>query len=492
MTDVADLRPILAPAISFACAALVFASRHRVFWRAFWSLSAAGLKLAVVASMLPGVLDGTVYAASVVHFPPGLSLSFRVDGLAMFFGLVSSTLWLLTTIYAIGFMREGAHLGRFFGFFALCVSTTVAIAFAENLLTLFVFYELLTVCTYPLVVHSHSAEARRAGHRYLAYLLTGGGLVLVGTVLTFSVAGTLTFAGEGILPAGTPRPLLAVIFVALVAGFGVKAAIMPLHAWLPAAMVAPVPVSALLHAVAVVKVGAFGVMRVVYQIFGIDLLRDLGWTDWLAALAGVTIVAGSLLAIRQDNLKRRLAYSTISQVAYILLAVSVLSPLAAVAGIAHLANQAFAKITMFFVAGIVERTTHRTRVREFAGMGARLPWTMAAFTISALSFMGLPLFAGFVTKWYLFQGALQTGAWWFAVVLAVSSVLNAICWLPILYLAWFQPARGTAGGRVCAPAVLVVPTLVCAAYVILLGTTYLVPGAPLSLARAAAEGIFAP
>ncbi len=490
--DVVDLRPVLAPAISFACAGLVFLSRHHRFWRIFWSLSAASIKLLVVASMLPGVLDGSVYVATVATFPPGISLGFRVDGFAMFFGLVSSTLWVLTTIYAIGYMREGASLSRFFGFFALCVSTTVAIAFAENLLTFFVFYELLTVCTYPLVVHAHTPEARRAGHRYLAYLVTGGALVLVGMVLTYSVAGTLSFASEGILPATTSRPLLAVIFVTLIAGFGMKSAIMPLHRWLPAAMVAPVPVSALLHAVAVVKVGAFGVMRVVYQIFGVDLLGSLGFADWLAAAAGFTIVAASVIAIRQDNLKRRLAYSTISQVSYILLAVALLSPLAAVAAVAHLANQAFAKITMFFVVGIIERTTGRRRVRELAGMGARMPWVMAAFTVAALSFMGLPLFAGFVTKWYLVLGTLETGAWWFTGILMASSILNAICWLPIVYLAWFRSPRGSAVDRVHTSAVLLVPTLVCAAYIILLGTTYLVPGAPLSLARSAAQAVFTP
>lgn len=274
------------------------------------------------------------------------------------------------------------------------------------------------------------------------------------------------------------------IFLTLVLGFGVKAAIMPLHGWLPTAMVAPTPVSALLHAVAVVKAGVFGLLRVIYNVFGVDLLRDLGYAAWLAGFAVFTIVVASLLALAQDNLKRRLAYSTISQLSYIVLAAALMTPLAALAAIVHIANQAFAKITMFFVAGAIERTTGRTQVHELAGIGRQMPWTMAAFSVAALSFIGVPLFAGFVTKWYLSLGGLQAGAWWVVGLMALSGLLNAAYWLPILYLAWFKHSEQSPARVREAPALLLVPTLIAAAYVLLLGTTARVPGMPYSLAEA--------
>ena len=449
------------------------------------TLSAAGVKLAVVLSMLPGSLAGTVYVYDLVDFPPGIGITFRGDGLGMFFALVSSTLWVITTIYAIGYMKGRHARVRFFGFFALCVSTTVGLAFAENLLTLFLFYELLTICTYPLVIHDETPEAMKAGRKYLAYTLSGGMLVLLGVVLVQHLAGTLSLSHPGVLSLEAGRPMLAATFLVLVAGFGVKAAIMPLHGWLPTAMVAPVPVSALLHAVAVVKAGVFGLLRVIYNVFGVDLLAVLGYATWLALFASFTIIAASLLALAQSNLKLRLAYSTISQLSYIVLAASLLTPLAAMAAIAHIANQAFAKITMFFVAGAVQRTTGRTQIAELAGLGRVMPWTMGAFTIASLSFIGMPLFAGFVTKWFLSLGALQAGAWWFVILMVVSSLLNAAYWLPILYLAWFRPPRGLPAGIREAPAMLLVPTLLSAAYVLLLGMTARVPGMPFSLAQAA-------
>ncbi|HSQ22386.1 MAG TPA: proton-conducting transporter membrane subunit, partial [Coriobacteriia bacterium] len=347
--EVIDARVALAPAISLTCAALVFASGDRTFWRRFWSLSAAVAKLVIVMSMLPGALRGVVYTFRLVEFTEGVGLAFRADALGMFFSVVSSTLWLVTTIYAIGYMEREPNRVRFFGFFALCVSTTVGVAFAENLLTMFLFYETLTICTYPLVIHDETPDAMRAGRKYLAYTLTGGAFVLLGSIITYQLAGTMTLSQPGILSLESGRLTLTLLFIALIAGFGVKAAIMPLHGWLPSAMVAPTPVSALLHAVAVVKVGAFGILRVIYNVFGVGLLRELGLCDWLAALAAFTILAGSLVAIFQDNLKRRLAFSTVSQLSYIVLGAALLTPLAATAAIVHIANQAFAKITMFFV-----------------------------------------------------------------------------------------------------------------------------------------------
>ena len=526
--EIVDARPLLAPLVSFACAAIVFSSGANEARRSFWSLAAAGVKLLLVLSMLPGTLGGTVYVFEVLTFTPGVSLGLRADAYGMFFALVSSTLWLVSAIYAIGYMRGERQLVRFFGFFALCVSTTVGIAFAENLLTLFLFFELLTLCTYPLVVHAETPQALRAGRIYLVYTLVGGALVLVGSVMTFDLAGSLSLAHAGILPADAPAASLIAVFATLVAGFGVKAAIMPLHGWLPRAMVAPTPVSALLHAVAVVKVGAFGVTRVIYNVFGAELLHDLGYASYLAGLAAFTILAASVVALFQDHLKRRLAYSTISQMSYILLAASLLSPLAAFAAVVHIANQAFAKITMFFAAGAIERVTGRTHVHQFSGLAAVMPWTMAAFTVAAMSFVGVPFLAGFVTKWYLLLGALDVGAWWFVVVMLSSSVLNAAYWVPIVHRAYFRspvaavpradgedaapvapaeaapapghaaPAPGHAapapgGLRTAvgsrwqpeAPWTLLAPILVGAAYVLALGVSANVPGMPASVAEAA-------
>ena len=464
---------------------LIFLLGRSGRWRAVFALGASVLKLGIVLSLLPGSLAGTVYVYDLVDFPPGIGIAFRADSLGMFFALVSSTLWVATTVYAIGYMRGGLERVRFFGFFALCISTTVGIAFAENLLTLFLFYELLTICTYPLVIHDETPEAMKAGRKYLAYTLTGGAVLLLGVALVQHLAGTLTLSMPGVLSLEAGRPMLLAAFIALVAGFGVKAAIMPLHGWLPTAMVAPVPVSALLHAVAVVKAGVFGLLRVIYNIFGVDLLAELGYTGVLALFAGFTIIAASLMALAQTSLKRRLAYSTVSQLSYIVLAAALLTPLAALAAIAHIANQAFAKITMFFVAGAVERTTGRTQVHELAGIGRVMPWTMGAFTIAALSFIGIPLFAGFVTKWFLSLGALQAGAWWWVLLMVASALLNAAYWLPILYLAWFREPRGLPQGIHEARALLLVPTLACAAYVLLLGMTSRIPGMPFSLAEAA-------
>lgn len=488
--DIVDIRPMLAPAISFACAGMVFLFGRNTYWRRFWLLSAATIKLLVVFSMLPGSLRGVVYVYDLVDFTGGIGLGFRADALGMFFALVSSTLWVVTTVFSIGYMPDDGKQVRFDGFFALCISTTVGFAFAENLLTFFLFYEFLTIATYPLVIHDETPEALKAGRKYLTYTLIGGAFVLIGTVIVHDTAGTLTLGAPGILPADADTSTLALIFGLLITGFAVKTAIMPLHSWLPTAMVAPTPVSALLHAVAVVKAGAFGLLRTIYNVFGVDLLRDLGFTAPLAWFAAFTIIAASLVAIFQDNLKRRLAFSTVSQLSYIALGGALLTPFAAMAAIVHIANQAFAKITMFFVAGAIQRSTGKTNVHELAGIGYRMPWTMAAFAVASLSFVGMPLFAGFVTKWYLSLGALESGQWWFLIVMIVSSILNAAYFLPIVYLAFFKAPPGTKLRIAEAKPALLISTLVCAVYVIVLGTTAEVSGMPFSLARAAVHFVF--
>jgi multicomponent Na+:H+ antiporter subunit D len=378
---------------------------------------------------------------------PGLDLHLQADPLALMFITLSAVLWLITTVYSVGYLERGPHRARFFGFFSLCVAATVGIAMAGNLFTFLVFYELLTIATYPLVIHRGTAAALRAGRIYLIYTLAGGLMLLLGTLALWGLAGTTDFVAGGILAGvAAEQPGAAqALFVVLIVALGVKAALVPFHAWLPIAMVAPAPVSALLHAVAVVKAGAFGIVRVVYEVFGIELARDLGVTMPLAAAAAVTIIYGSLRALTQDDIKARLAYSTVSQVSYITLGIALAHPIAAVGALAHLIHQGVMKITMFMAAGNLAEGLGVKKVSQMDGVGRAMPGTMAAFTIAALAMIGLPPFAGFVSKWFLAQGGLAADQPWIIGVLLGSSLLNAAYFLPMLHRAWFRDApEGTA------------------------------------------------
>jgi multicomponent Na+:H+ antiporter subunit D len=355
------------------------------------------------------------------------------------------------------------------------VSATVGIAMAGNLFTLFLFYELLTLSTYPLVVHRETAKALQAGRVYLTYVLSGSAVLLAGIVWLHVLAGPFDFAVGGALEglgAEADGALLA-IFALLTGGFAVKAAMVPLHGWLPMAMVAPAPVSALLHAVAVVKAGAFGIVRTIYDVFGSERAHALGGTSVLALVAGFTILYGSLRALQQDDLKRRLAYSTVSQVSYIVLGVSLFGPPASVGGIVHLIHQGIMKITLFFAAGNLAETLEIHKVSELNGVGRRMPWTMAAFTVAALGMMSAPPLAGFISEWYLGLGALSAGEPWALAVLVASSLLNAAYFLPIIHRAWFRaPDRAwhpQIGGRWETRAFLLIPPVVTAGLVLLFG-----------------------
>jgi multicomponent Na+:H+ antiporter subunit D len=407
------------------------------------------------------VARGAVFETRLTVMP-GLDLVLQADALSVLFLALSAILWLLTTIYAVGYLEVGDHRSRFFGFFSLCVAATVGIAMAGNLFTFLVFYEVLTLATFPLVVHRGSADADRAGRLYLAYTLGGGLLLLTGVIWLWVLAGPVSFMPQGAIAhlAEAHRLELQIIFGLLIAGVGVKAALVPLHAWLPISMVAPAPVSALLHAVAVVKAGAFGIMRVVYDVYGIELATALGVTMPLAAAACVTILYGSLRALTQDDLKRRLAFSTVSQVSYITLGVALASPLAAVGGLAHLVHQGLMKITLFLCAGNLAEARGIKRVSDMAGIGRLMPGTMIPFTIAALGMIGLPPLAGFVSKWHLAAGGLSAGHTWVLPILLGSSLLNALYFLPILHTAWFgaaeareRPVRRRIGWMLAAPPV---------------------------------------
>ncbi|MHB1142929.1 MAG: monovalent cation/H+ antiporter subunit D family protein [Sulfuricaulis sp.] len=455
--------------------AIFFLPEERHGLRSALNLTGALAKLVLIAIMLWGVFNGLQYETRYALLP-GIDFALRADALAMLFVALSAVLWLFTTIYAIGYLEDSPHRSRFFGFFSLCVTSTMGIAFAGNLFTFFLFYELLTLSTYPLVVHRGTDKALRAGNIYLGYTLAGGAVLLIGIVWLYSLFGNVEFAHGGVLSgaASDHHGELIVIFALLIAGLGVKAALVPLHGWLPVAMVAPAPVSALLHAVAVVKAGAFGIVRVVYDVYGIEFAQDLGLLLPLAVVASITIVYGSLRALAQDDLKRRLAFSTVSQVSYIALGVSLFGPIGTVGGLAHLVHQGIMKITLFFCAGNLAETLGIHKVSEMRGAGRRMPWTMAAFTVAAFGMIGVPPMAGFISKWYLGLGALEAEMNWVLGVLVVSSLLNAAYFLPILYAAWFQPPRGAwpaeqPRGRFETGWRLLLPPLVTAAFTLAAG-----------------------
>ena len=404
------------------------------------NLAGAGTKLVLVGVLLRGVASGKEYSARFAVLP-GLDLALKADALGLLFVSLSAVLWLFTTLYAIGYLEGSPCRSRFFGFFSLCVTATVGIAMASNLFTFFIFYELLTLSTFPLVVHRGTDKAMKGGRVYLAYTLSGGTVLLAGIVWLHHLLGHTEFAHTGIVAAlaGENAGQLKAIFLLLMTGVGVKAAIVPLHGWLPQAMVAPAPVSALLHAVAVVKAGAFGIVRIVYDIYGIELAASLGLLAPLAAFASLTIVWGSVRALYQDDLKKRLAFSTVSQVSYIALGVALFGPIGTIGGLIHLVHQGVMKITLFFCAGNYAETLGIHKVSEMGGAGHRMPLTTLAFSIAALGLIGVPATAGFVSKWYLGQGALAAGLPWVLAVLAASSLLNAAYFLPVLYRAWFLP-----------------------------------------------------
>ena len=416
-------------------------SRHG--WRTLLNLLGAVSKLVLVLVMIVGIWHGHSF---ILEFEllPGLGLVLRADPLSALFVTLSTILWLFATIYTIAYLEDSPNRSHFFGYFSLCVTVTIGIALAGNLLTFLFFFEMLTLTTYPLVVHRGTREAMAAGRTYLLYTLAGGLLLFVGVVWLLSLAGQRDFSAPPLaadLVASQPWTL-RVIFCLLLAGVGVKAALVPLHGWLPRAMVAPAPVSALLHAVAVVKAGAFGIIRLVLDVYGISSCQLLGLLPLVMVLAVFTIIYGSLCALRQDNLKHRLAFSTVSQVSYIALGISLASPAALIGGMVHLVHQGLMKITLFFCAGNIAETLGIHDISRMNGVGRRLPLTMAAFTLAAMGMIGLPPMAGFVSKWYLGLGALEQEQGWLIGVLLLSTLLNAAYFLPVIYAVWFKEQHG--------------------------------------------------
>jgi formate hydrogenlyase subunit 3/multisubunit Na+/H+ antiporter MnhD subunit len=451
---------------------------------------------------LPQVFNGQTVAVTlaVMSSHPDLQLTLWADGLGLMFASLASFLWIITTVYSTGYMRglKEHSQTRYFACFALVIGATMGVSVAANLLTLFIFYEILTVSTYPLVVHNQTEEAFRAGRKYLIYTLSGGAAVLVGMLALLGAGGgaAITFIPGGNQTVGSISLEFArVALVLLFVGFGVKAALVPEHGWLPTAMIAPTPVSGLLHAVAVVNAGVFGLLRVMLFLYGPTLMELLGIQNLVIAVAVITILVGSLFALTQDNLKLRLAYSTISQLSYMILAAAVLSPLgvsadgrsaAVIAAVFLMSAHAFGKLTMFFVAGAVSVETGKTRVSELDGIGRKMPVTMFAFFLATLSMAGLPPLAGFVGKWYLSVGAWNGGYWWILFVLVLSGVLNLAYFMPIIFRAFLRPfdgARGEARGF------LLGPIIATATGTLALGIWTTMPYGPLEIASKVAAAV---
>jgi multicomponent Na+:H+ antiporter subunit D len=429
---------------------------------------------------------------SLLEISSGLHISFSIEPLGMLFALIVSFLWMVSTVYSIGYMRGNneVHQGRFYCFFALSIFSSIGIAFAGNLMTLFVFYELLTISTYPLVTHSGTVEAKKVGRVYLGILFgTSVLLLLPAIIITWSLTGTLDFTSGGILAGKISDGMGAALLFLFIFGIG-KAALMPVHKWLPSAMIAPAPVSALLHAVAVVKAGVFTIVKVIIYIFGIDYLRDLmhmNWWhgEWLLYLASFTIIAASVVALKQDSLKRMLAYSTISQLSYVILAAAILSPKSIVAAAFHIAAHALGKITLFFAAGAIYTSAHKSKISQLSGVGKRMPWTMTAFTIAAISMIGIPPTVGFISKWYLVEGVLTSEMYWIVGVIILSTLLNTAYFLIIIYKAFFESEKISTGVTITsdygeAPILMVIALMVTSIATIVL---FFHPGVILELAN---------
>jgi multicomponent Na+:H+ antiporter subunit D len=487
---------IWAVSVPFVAALLILLTPRRA--ADAWGVLASLVTAVSTALLLPVLRATGPIDVLLLPLVPGLELAFHIDALGLTFGLLASGLWIVAGVYASGYARADnlQHGRRFFSAFAAAIGAALGVAFAGNLLTFFLFYELLTLTTYPLVVHKETPKAYAAGRRYLLFALGGGLALLTGLAWTWQLTGTLDFTPGGFVHGASSGTLLA-LFVLFVLGVAVKAAVMPLHAWLPAAMVAPTPVSALLHAVAVVKAGVFGTMRVLGFVFGPESLAQIPGDEVLAAFAAATIVIGSLIALRADNLKRRLAYSTVVHLSYIVLGAALVAPFGMIGSVMHMVNHGLAKITLFFCAGAIYVTAHRENVSELTGLGHTMPWTFGAFTVGSLALVGVPGLSGFVSKFFLARGAVESGDVVYLAVMLGASLLTAAYLLPIVRIAYFPghrtgdaPTKAVPALRAEAAASMRVPLVITAALVIIFGLVPFVIGTQFELATEVAAGVF--
>lgn len=440
------------------------------------SVIGAVMMFGIVMSLVPQVLAGQKLLFPMFHILPGVSVTLRADAFSMIFAVVASFLWILAAFYSMGYMRglkEHAQT-RFNACFALALFGAIGCAFSDNLFTMYLFYEIVSICTYPLVAHHQDEEGYSGARKYVVYLTgTAKMLVLPAMVLIYVLTGTLDFANNistGIFPADVNTALVTILYICCLLGFA-KNGIMPFHNWLPGAMVAPTPVSALLHAVAVVKVGVFSTTRVMLYVFGVDSMSALNLGIPTAYFVSFTILAASVIALSKTNLKARLAYSTISQLSYIILGVALLTPTGIQGGLVHIANHAFAKITLFFCAGAIYVASRKKDIGEMGGLGRSMPFTFAAFGLASLSMIGVPPVGGFITKWYLLVGAMEANQVGIMLVLLTSTLLNVAYFAPVTYHAFFgkRPPGEKEGGIQEAPLAMVIPLMIAALISVFIG-----------------------
>lgn len=484
------ITPALAVLVSLVASVLILASDKYPNIREGWTFLAAFTKFGLVMSMLPLILDGKIITYTVVEMLPNLPIAFKVDAFGMLFAIVASFLWIIVSSYSIGYMRslkEHAQT-RYYFCFAIALSSALGIAFSANLITLFLFYELLTISTYPLVAHIETPAAISAGRKYLTYLMIAGVSLLFGTLVVYHYTGTTEFAFGGI--AGLellPKTMLTILFVAFMIGCA-KAAFMPLHAWLPAAMIAPTPVSALLHAVAVVKAGVFTAVRIILYVFGVDLMQASNLWLYMAYFVSITIILASVYAMRQNNLKKRLAYSTVSQLSYVVLGALLITPHGITGGMLHIPYHAFMKITLFMCAGALIVTANKENISEMNGIARQMPITMLAFTVGALGMIGMPPVGGYITKWFLLLGAAELDNMILIAVLLVSAVLNAAYFFPVIYVAFFKKPDHELEYKE-APLAMLVPIVITALVSILIGVWPDAPGMFLDIVNIAVANV---
>ncbi|VAX25515.1 Na(+) H(+) antiporter subunit A [hydrothermal vent metagenome] len=477
--EIESIRPFLAVAVSLIAAAGIVVARKSPNIREGFSLTAAGAKFLIVLTMIPAVIAGSTFNYTLFSVTSGISIAFKVDAMGLLFAITASFLWILITLYSIGYMRslnEHAQT-RFYLCFAVILSATMGVAFAANLLTLFIFYEIVSFFVYPLVVHNETEDSFSKGNKYIFYIFVMGKLFMLAGFLVYGLSGTFDFDPKGVFPGDTSAFLLTVTFILFLIGIS-KAAMIPFHAWLPAAMTGPMPVIASL---AVIDIGAFGILRAAYYLFGLETLKRLDLGFPLIVLACFTIVAASVMALTKDDLKARLVYSTIGQISYTLLGAALLVSAGLTGGILQLVNHGIAKATLFFCAGAIFVVSGKTNVSQLNGIGKKMPWTMGAFTLGALSIIGVPPFAGFISKWYLVLGAAEVEQYTAIGVLVLSSILSASYLLPIVYAAFFRDLpEGETSERQEAPMIMLVPIMIAAVGTLAL---FFAPSIFLDLAR---------
>ena len=460
----------------FGSLAVMLTGKKHPNLRESCSVTAAVLMFAIIASMVPDILAGRTLHYGIFKILPGITVTLRADAFSMIFALAASFLWILAAFYSMGYMRglnEHAQT-RFNACFALSLFGAMGVAFSDNLFTLYLFYEIVSICTYPLVAHHQDQEGYDGARKYIVYLTsTAKAFLLPAMALIYVLTGTLDFAtniSTGIFPPGVNATIVTILYIFCILGFA-KNGVMPFHHWLPGAMVAPTPVSALLHAVAVVKVGVFSTTRVMLYVFGVNLMHSLNLGIPTAYFVSFTILMASIIALSKTNLKARLAYSTVSQLSYIILGVAMLTPSSIDGGLIHIANHAFAKITLFFCAGAIYVATHKKDISEMSGLGRTMPFTFAAFAIASLSMIGAPPVAGFVTKWYLLVGAMQAHQIGLLLVLLASTLLNVGYFVPVTYSAFFgkRPEGERYEGIKEAPLSMVIPIMIAATISVVIG-----------------------